>query len=207
MVNVSEIGSQCDIVIQGKYPLFSQTHFDQTLINDEFERQIDTKNNNQVYYQKGDVIIFSNFQTNTITLRLFNTISIQTKYNEFSVLLAKLSFKPEAIAIMGGNFTTFVTGNGSPQTFLNKFFNEKSKPVLSEHLNITPTILSLVVANSNVKDVDMQVRMEPLNSSPQDSLYLEFVFRTTTYDAFNDFISKFGAEFIQEFVEKINGIK
>lgn len=207
MVNVSEIGSSSDIVIQGKYPLFSQTHFDQTLIDSAYERQIDTANNNQTYYRKGDVIIFTNFPQNIITLRLFNTISLQTNYNEFIKLIAKLSFKPEHVAIMGGNFKTFVTDNGNPQLFLNKFFNEKAQTVLAQQLKITPSILSIVVANSNATDVDMQVRMEPLNSSPLDSLYLEFIFRTTKYEAFNDFISKFGAEFIQEFIENINRIK
>ncbi len=207
MVNVSEIGSNCDIAIQGKYPLFSQTHFDQTLTKDNYERQIDTQNNNQTFYRKDDVIIFTNFPQNTITLRLFNTISLQTKYNEFSILLAKLSFKPDSISIMGGNFKTFVTGNGNPQLFLNKFLSEKAQNVLTDQLQIKPTILSLVIANSDVKDVDMQIRMEPLNSSPLDSLYLEFIFRTTKYSVFNEFISKFGADFISGIIEKMNELK
>ena len=92
MVKVSEIGALCDIMIQGKYPLFTETHFDQILTKDNYERQMDTKNNNQIYYRKDDIIIFTNFPQNTITLRLFNTISLQTKYSEFSTLLAKLSF-------------------------------------------------------------------------------------------------------------------
>jgi hypothetical protein len=178
MVNVSEIGSLCDITIQGKYPLFTETHFDQILIKDNYERQIDTQNNNQTYYRKGDVIIFTNFQQNTITLRLFNTISLQTKYGEFSTLLAKLSFKPEHISIMGGNFKTFVTGIGTPQVLLNKFFNEKAQTKLSDKLRIKASILSVVVANADASDVDLQVRIEPLNSSPLDSLYVEFIFRT-----------------------------
>lgn len=207
MVNVSEIGSHCDIIIQGKYPLFSQTHFDQTLTKDNYERQIDTQNNNQTYYRKDDIIIFTNFPQNTITLRLFNTISLQTKYNEFSTLLAKLSFKPEAILMMGGNFKTFITDNGNPQLFLNKFLNGKAQTVLSKQLQITPSILSIVIANSDATDVDLQVRIEPLNSSPLDSLYVEFIFRTTKYDVFSEFIGKFGADFIRELIENMNEIK
>jgi len=207
VVTVSEIGSSCDIIIQGKYPLFSEIHFDKILATDKYERQIDTKNNNQVYYRKGDVIIFTDFPKNQITLRLFNTISLQTKYGEFSTLLAKLSFKPEHIAMLGGSFQTFVTGYGDPKIFLNKFFNEKSRSVMAEQLHITPSILSLVIANSDVQDVDMQVRIEPLNSSPKDSLFLEFIFKTTKYDVFNDFISKFGADFIRVTLDSINEIK
>ncbi len=55
MVNISEIGASCDIGIQGKYPLFSEAHFDKTLSEGEFKREIDTQNKNQVYYRKGDV--------------------------------------------------------------------------------------------------------------------------------------------------------
>jgi hypothetical protein len=138
---------------------------------------------------------------------LFNTISIENKYNEFTRLLAQLSFKPEHVSIMGGYFRTFITGNGNPQLFLNKFFNEKAKVVVSQQLTMNPSILSITVANSDVPDVDMQVRMEPLNSSPKDSLYMEFIFRTANYQVFNDFVSKFGAEFIQEFILSVNGIE
>lgn len=207
MTDVPEIGSRCDIVIQGKYPLFSETHFDQILTKDKYERLIDTQNNNQTYYRKGDIIIFTNFPQNTITFRLFNTISIQTKYNEFSTLLAKLSFKPEHILMLGGNFKTFVTGNGSPQLFLNKLFNKEAQSILSKQLQINPSILSVVVSNSDVTDVDMQVRIEPLVSSPQDSLYVEFIFRTTNYEVFNEFISKFGADFIRDTISRINRVK
>lgn len=206
MVNISEIGASCDIGIQGKYPLFSEAHFDKTLLDDGFKRQIDTKNNNQVYYRKEDIIIFTNFQQNSITLRMINTISIQTKYNEFSTLLAKLSFKPEGIALMGGAFKTFVT-DVNPQTFLSKFFNQKAQTVLADKLQIRPSVLSLVIANSDVTDVDMQVRLEPLNSSPKDSLYVEFIFRTTRYEAFNEFIGKFGADFISEIINSINELE
>jgi|GEM_PF-6093309 len=207
MLNVSEIGSTSDISIQGKYPLFSETHFDQTLINAKYERLIDTQNNNQVYYRKEDVIIYTDFPQNTITLRLFNTISIEKKYNEFSKLLAQLSFKPEHVSIMGGYFRTFITGNGDSLSFLNKFFNEKAKTVISQQLTMTPSISSITIANSDVPDVDMRVRMEPLNSSPKDSLYMEFIFRTANYQVFNDFIGKFGAQFIQEFILSINSIQ
>jgi len=207
MVSVSEIGASCDIIIQGKYPLFSEIHFDKILSTDKYDRQIDTQNNNQVYYRKEDVIIFTDFPKNQITLKLFNTISLQTKYTEFSTLLAKLSFKPEHIALLGGSFQTFVTGYGDPKIFLNKFFSEKSQSVMSDQLKITPSILSLVIANSNVQDVDMQIRIEPLNSSPKDSLFVEFIFRTTKYEVFNDFISKFGADFIRDTLDKINEIK
>lgn len=203
MVIVSEVGSSCDIGIQGKYPLFTETSFDEILIKDNYERQIDTQNNNQVYYRKGDIIIFTNFQQNTITLRLFNTISLQTKYKEFSILLAKLGFKPEHISVMGGNFKTFVTNAGTPQVLLNKFFNEKTQTKIAEQLRIKPSILSIVIANSDPSEVDLQVRVEPLNSSPLDSLYVELIFRTTKYDVFNEFISKFGAEFIKDFIENI----
>ncbi len=207
MVNVSEIGSTCDIGIQGKFPLFSEAQFDKTLSDDSFERLIDTANNNQVYYRKGDVIVFTNFQQNSITLRMLNTISIKTKYNEFTTLLAKLSFKPEHVALMGGSFKTFVTDGINPEIFLGKFFNQKAKAVLSDKLQIKPTFLSLVVANSDVTDVDMQVRVEPLNSSPKDSLYLEFVFKTTKYEVFNEFIGKFGADFISEIINSINELE
>lgn len=207
MVNVSEIGSKCDIAIQGKYPLFSEALFDKILSDDNYERQIDTKNKDQVYYRKGDIIIFTNFQLNTITLRMFNTISIQTKYNEFSTLLAKLSFKPEHIALMAGRFQTFVTDSGDPQLFLSKLFNEQAKTMLSEKLQIKASVLSVVIANSDAQDVDMQMRLEPLGSSPKDSLFVEFTFRTTKYDVFNDFVSKFGADFISKIINSINELK
>jgi len=207
MLNVPEIGSRCDVVIQGKYPLFSEAHFDKILTDDKYERQIDTQNNNQTYYRKDDIIIFTDFPRNTITFRLFNTISIQTKYAEFTKLLAKLSFKSEHILTLGGNFYTFVTGNGNPQIFLNKFFDKQARSVLSTQLKIQPSIFSIVFSNPNVPDVDIQVRLEPLASSPQDSLYVEFAFRTTKYDIFNEFISKFGADFIQDTIKSINDIK
>jgi len=207
MVNVSEIGSTCDIGIQGKYPLFSEAHFDKTLSDNDFKRQIDTQNNNQAYYQKGDVIIFTNFQQNTITLRMVNTISIQTNYKEFTTILAKLSFKPEAIALMGGDFKTFVTDGVNPQTFLSKFFNQKAQTVFADKLQIKPSVLSLVVANADVTDVDMQIRLEPLNSSPKDSLYVQFIFRTTKYEVFNEFIAKFGADFISDIINSINELE
>lgn len=207
MANVSEIGSICDIIIQGKFPLFSQIQYDETLKNAEYEIKVDTQNNNQIYYQKGDIIIFSNFMQNTITFRVFNTISIQTKYDEFKQLLAKLNFKPESVAVMGGEFKTFVTNNGSPHEFLNKFLNEKAKSAFGKQLNINPNILSIVVANSPVKDVDMQIRLEPLQSSPLDSLFVSVLFRTTNYNEFNEFILKFGADFIGEMLDSINRLE
>lgn len=206
MVSISEIGASCDIGIQGKYPLFSEAHFDKTLSEGDFKREIDTQNKNQVYYRKGDVIIFTNFQQNLITLRMIHTISIQKKYNEFSTLLAKLSFKPEGIALMGGNFKTFVT-DVDTQTFLSKFFNQNAQTILADKLQIKPSVFSLVVANSDVTNVDLQVRLEPLNSSPKDSLYVEFTFRTTKYDAFNEFVGKFGADFISDIINSINELK
>jgi len=107
---------------------------------------------------------------------------------------------------MGGHFKTFVT-DVNPQTFLSKFFNQKAQTVLADKLQIKPSVLSLVVANSDVTDVDMQVRLEPLSSSPKDSLYVEFIFRTTKYDAFNEFIGKFGADFISEIINSINELE
>ena len=77
MVTISEIGSSCDVAIQGKFPLFSEIHFDNTLTTEQYERQIDTQNNNQVYYRKDDIIIFTDFPRNLITLRLYNIISIK----------------------------------------------------------------------------------------------------------------------------------
>ena len=138
---------------------------------------------------------------------MINTISIQTNYNEFSTLLAKLSFKPEHIALMGGNFKTFVTDGVNPQTFLSKFFNQKAQTVLADKLQIKPSVLSLVIANSDTTDVDMQVRLEPLNSSPKDSLYVEFIFRTTKYEVFNEFIGNFGADFISKIINSIDELE
>ncbi len=204
MVNVSEVGASCDIAIQGKYPLFSETQFNQLMLDGNYERKIDTQNNNQTYYQKEDTIIFNNSKQNTITLRLRNTISLQTKYSDFSQLLANLSFKPENIAVLGGNFKTFVTDNGNPQLFLNHILNPNVQSSLADKLNIKPGILSVVVANTDVSEVDMQIRMEPLATSPTESLYIEFIFRTVKYDAFNDFISKFGADFIKEVLQTIS---
>ena len=108
---------------------------------------------------------------------------------------------------MGGNFKTFVTDTGNPQLFLNKFFNEKAQTVLSKQLQIKPSILSIVVANSDATDVDLQIRVEPLNSSPLDSLYVEFIFRTTKYDVFSQFISNFGADFIKELIGNISEVQ
>lgn len=190
MVTVPEIGSVCNIQIRGKYPLFSQTDFDQILSDSGFERKADTQNNNHPYYQKEEIIIFNNFPQNTIVVKLNNTISIQTKYSEFSTLLAKLGFKPESISVLSGHFTTFVTDIGNPQQFLDKLLNEKSKTMLSEKLKIIPTFLSVVIANIDSTEKDLQIRLEPLNSSPQDSLYVDIIFRTVKYDVFNDFISK-----------------
>ena len=207
MVTVSEIGSSCDVVIRGKYPLFSETHFDKILSDSGYERKIDTKNNNQTYYQKEDIIIFNNFPQNTIALRLSNVISIQSKYSEFSSLLAKLGFKPESISTLGGHFKTFVTDIGNPQLFLDKLFDEKAKTTLSEKLKIIPTFLSVVIANTDSAEMDLQIRLEPLNSSPKDSLYVDIVFRTVKYDVFNDFISKFGADFINGIIRSIDEVK
>jgi len=204
MVNVSEVGSSCDISIQGKYPLFSQTQFNTIMIDDKYEKKVDVQNNNQIYYQKEDIIIFSNFKQNTITLKLSNTISIETKYSEFSKLLAKLSFKPEHIALLGGHFKTFVTDGGDPQLFLNNILNPKIKTTLADKLNIKPGILSVVIANTDIKEVDMQIRMEPLATNPKESLYIEFVFRTVNYGAFNTFIGKFGADFIKDVIHSIS---
>lgn len=206
MINVSEVGASCDIVIQGKYPLFSETQFNSIMITDEYERKIDAQNNNQVYFQKEDIIIFSNFKQNTITLRLSNTISIQTKYDKFSKLLAKLSFKPENISVLGGHFKTFVTGLDDPQLFLNNILNPKIKSTLADKLNIKPGILSVVIANTDVTEVDMQIRMEPLASNPKESLYIEFVFRTVKYGAFDAFIGKFGADFIKDVIRSISEV-
>jgi len=203
MVNVSEVGASCDIGIQGKYPLFSETQFNQLMLDADYKKQIDEQNNNQVYFRKEDTIIFNNVKQNTITLRLLNTISLQPKYSDFSQLLAKLSFKPENISVLGGNFKTFVTGNGDPQLFLNNILNPKVKSSLADKLNIKPGIISVVIANTDVTEVDMQIRMEPLSSSPKESLYIEFIFRTVKYDAFNDFIGKFGADFIKEVLTTI----
>ena len=203
MINVSEVGSSCDIQIQGKYPLFSETQFNKIMMDDQYERKIDAQNNNQPYYQKEDIIIFSTFKQNIITLRLTNTISIEKKYSEFSSLLAKLSFKPEHIALLGGHFRTFITGEINPQSFLDNVMNPKLKTTLADKLDIQPGIISVVLANTDVKDVDMQIRLEPLASNPKESLYVEFIFRTTNYHAFNEFISKFGADFIKEIVTSI----
>lgn len=204
MVNVSEIGSTCDISIQGKYPLFSETQFNQLMLDGNYEKKIDVQNNNQIYYEKEETIIFNIAKQNTITLRLRNTISLQTKYSDFSQLLAKLSFKPENISVLGGQFKTFVTGNGDPQLFLNHILNPKVKSALTDKLNIKPGILSVVVANTDIAEIDMQIRMEPLATSPKESLYIEFVFRTIKYEAFNEFISKFGADFIKEVIHTIS---
>lgn len=207
MVIVSEVGGQCDISMQGKFPLFSQTQYDQTLKDAGFEIKVDTQNNNQVFYQKGDVIVFANFNQYSITLRMFNTISIQTKYSEFATLLAKLNFKPESMAVMVGDFKTFVTDVGNPHDFLNKFLNEKTKSSFGEQLQIDPSVLSIVLANSSVQDSDMQVRLEPLHSSPQDTLFISILFRTTNYTNFNNFVLKFGADFIRDMIENIVRLK
>lgn len=207
MVTVSEIGSTCDIQIRGKYPLFSETHFDQILSDSSYERKIDTQNNNQPFYQKEEIIIFTNFSQNTITLRLRNVISLQPKYAEFSTLLAKLGFKPESVSVLGGQFKTFVTDIGLPQVFLNKILNNNVKSTLTEKLQLTLGILSVVVANTDSAEIDLQIRIEPLNSSPQDSLYVEVIFRTVDYNAFNDFIGKFGADFISEIISSIDEVE
>lgn len=204
MVNVSEVGASCDIGIQGKYPLFSDTQFSQLMQDANYERKIDAQNNNQVYYQKEDTIIFNNAKQNTITLRLRNTISLQTKYSDFSQLLAKLSFKPENISVLGGHFKTFITDNGDPQEFLNHILNPNVQSSLADKLHIKPGIISVVIANTDVSEVDMQIRMEPLATNPTESLYIEVIFRTVKYKEFNEFIGKFGADFIKEVLQTIS---
>ena len=82
--------------------------------------------------------------------------------------------------------------------------NPKIKSALADILNIKPGILSVVIANTDVKEVDMQIRMEPLASNPKESLYMEFIFRTVNYDAFNTFIGKFGADFIKDVIHSIS---
>ena len=106
--------------------------------------------------------------------------------------------------MLGGNFKTFVTGNGDPQNFLNNILNQNVKSKLAEKLNINPGIISVVVANTDVTEVDMQIRMGPLASNPKESLYIEFVFRTIKYDTFNEFIGKFGVDFIKEVVQTVS---
>lgn len=207
MVTVSEVGSSCDIQIRGKYPLFSELNFHQILSDSGYERKLDTKNDNQPFYLKEDIVIFSNFAQNLITLRLRNTISIQTNYDEFTTLLAKLGFKSESVSVMGGHFKTFVTDIGTPQIFLDKLLNEKVKTALSKKLQITPTFLSVVIANTDTADMDIQIRIEPLNSSPLDTLYLELIFRTTKHDVFNDFVNRFGADFIKDIIDTIGEAK
>jgi len=212
LVTVPEVGSSCDIQIRGKYPLFSEINFHQILTDSGYERKLDTKNDNQPYYLKDDTVIFSNFAQNLINLKLRNTISIQTKYDEFTTLLAKLGFKSESVSVMGGHFRTFVTDIGAPQIFLDKLLNEKVKTALSKKLQITPTFLSVVIANTviantDTADMDIQIRIEPLNSSPLDSLHLEVIFRTTKHDVFNDFVNRFGADFIKDIINTIGEAK
>lgn len=206
MISVSEVGSSCDIRIQGKYPLFSETQFDNIMVNAGYVKKVDVQNNNQGYYQKEDIIIFSMPKQNIITLRLLNTISIQTKYSAFTDLLAQLSFKPEHIALLGGNFKTFVIGNGNPQLLLNHILNPKVESTLANKLDIKPGIISVVIANTEVKEVDLQIRMEPLASNPLESLYMEFVFRTVSYNAFNEFVGKFGVDFIKDVIHGVSEV-
>jgi len=61
-----------------------------------------------------------------------------------------------------------------------------------------------VIGNTDVTQVDMQIRIEPLATNPKESLFMEFVFRTVKYEAFDEFIGKFGADFIKEIITTIS---
>lgn len=206
MVHVSEVGSLCDIQIRGKFPLFSEINFDKLLQEAGYERRVDTNNNDQPYYVKDEIIIFNDFVQNTITLKLRNIISFQPQYDEFVALLVRLGYKPESAAVMGGHFRTFVTDMNTP-IFLDKLLNEKAKTLLSTKLDITPNILTVTLVNSDPTIEDLQIRLEPLNSSPNDSMYIDVIYRTAKHDNFNEFINKFDADFIKELVNTISGAK
>jgi len=200
MVKVLEIGSMCTVQLIAKYPLFTEQRFHETLLELGYENGIDTTNNDQPFYKKDDIIIFTDYKQLRLVLKLRNVVTIQQKYNEFITLLAKLGFQKDALTGMSVDLNTNITDINDPLIFATKLLKETKSVKIGEYLNIAPSILSIVLANTDATNTDIQIRLEPLTSSPKDTLYCNIKFGTKNYDVFDKFMSNLNTKFISDLI-------
>lgn len=210
MVSVLGVGSSVIISFQTKFPTFSVVEFASTLEELEYaqaQQQIDLKTGKPtsvLIYRKQDIQVDADLAKNILNFRILNTIKIDEVYDEITKTLVKLHVEPKSINLMGIDCKTRAHEVGNPEHNLTALIDKNVISQLSKTLDFDPGIVSIVLANKNPQDEDLQIRIEPLNTNPTESYFVHLNYKTQSHEKFNAFISKFGPSLIEDLVEVLN---
>jgi len=209
MVRILDVGSGIIISFQTKFPTFSVAEFDSTLTDLGYARlqlpsDTQTQQTGIIAYTKQDVTVDADFLKNILNFRISNTIKIETLYKEITQTLVKLHIEPNSIHLMGLKCTTRAHEVGDPEQNLTALVDKNILTQISATLDFDPGIMSIVLANRNPKDEDLQIRIEPLSTNPSETYFIMLNYRTPSHEKFNTFIGKFGPSLIEKLVEVIS---
>jgi len=203
MVRTSEIGSTTIISFQTKYPTFSGADFDRTMTTLGFQRGTTQVSKagaqaQQIIYTKENMVVDNDIQTNILNFRLFNTVNISRVYDDIKQALLKLKIDPNSIHLMGLVCLTMAHDIENPENILTTLISSEAKTRIATSLEFEPAVYSLILVNKTPQQEDLQIRIEPLASNPNESFFIQINYKTTSHDKFDNFISKFGESTIRD---------
>lgn len=206
MVRTSEVGSQTIVSFQTKFPVFTILDLDTVMTELGFAKNVSQATAGQpqqTIYSKGNVYV--DYQNNTINFRFLNIVNISNNYEDVKQTLLKLNINNDSIHLMGLNCKTMVHEVGDPESILTKLISPDAKERIKNSLDMEPGVTSLVLANNNPQDEDIQIRIEPLASNPKDSFFININYKTSVHKKFNEFISNFGESKLMAIVKGVCG--
>ena len=203
MVKTSEIGSNVIISFQTKYPTFSYADWDKVMTELGFQRVTNTTTPKggqpqQIVFTKENISVDVDWQNSILNFRFFNRINVMKVHDTIQKILLSLKIDPSSINVMGLTCTTMAHDVGIPTDNLTSLISNEAKSRIAKILLSEPTVNSIVFMNKSAEEEDLQIRIEPLFSNPQESFYININYRTKVHEKFDNFIGTFGEDTIKE---------
>ena len=208
MVRTSEVGSTTIVSFQTKYPTFSPVDLEKTMAQFEFQRGAVPMTQaggqtEQIFYSKDNTTIDVDWQNQILNFRFFNKINIVSVQDIINKILLQLKIDPSSISLMGVDCRTMAHDIGIPSDNLTSLISKESKSRLAKIYSGEPAVFSVVLMNKNPQEEDLQIRIEPLLSNPQESFFIHLNYRTKIHEKFDAFIVKFGENLIKDIAESV----
>lgn len=157
----------------------------------------------QYFYTKENITVHEVSAVQTVHFQYLNILNISKPYGEVADILSRLKISPNSTNLMTLDCQTMAHDVGDPQSNLTSLISSHSKKRIERCFNTRPSIFSIVLRSQSSRDEDLQIKIEPLASSPTDSFFIYLAYKTRLHDRFDAFIKDFNEDKIKEIAESV----
>ena len=161
-----------------------------------------------VMFSKGDLLILFNDSENLIKFHAVNKTDVNELFEgEIKQVLISLNYRPPAVATMKLEMTAVVSGMGSPKKALTSLLdNQFASKIKKMHSMDDMTAASIKMVQSDTAHTEsLTTTLEPLNTDPEKSYFVNIEYVTNDNDKFTNFVRGVGASMIERVVRGVEG--